>query len=399
VSRGAGVERDAHGRRTRERDRFGGDVATLAWTTGGRLAGAAVRLPDGGWLSIAPRAAHDARWGASDALLAGEVALTHFAAVDWAAVDAIPVLAEPAQLPAGAGTAVLNLLAALAADQGRGPLAYRGPYPTEQLFLALLESFRWQAEGDVDPLAAFMAGGLAWAPAPHARAFAPAGVYVQSRARIEKVVWRGRAYYRRDWQGVERHGAHRVRDAEGRVVCSLVALDTALEDHVVLAADGSVLETREPTAGTEAPRPVPPALASGLVAVIVAGSAPPLAEALHAVAGELTFEWAPLAGELAAVGAGAARVSPRLLRALAARLAAAPSRAEHVRLGFAALAELAQALGDDLRRRAQARLAGAPAAAQAAALDARRGTDAAAAARRIGEAVERLLGEAAQLLA
>ncbi|HET7341939.1 MAG TPA: hypothetical protein VFL90_10775, partial [Methylomirabilota bacterium] len=309
MSRGAGVERDAHGRRTRERDRFGAEAATLAWRADGTLAAASVRLPDGGWLEIAPRAARDARWGASDVLRAGGAVLTRFAAVDWAAVDAIPVLAEPARLPAGAGTAVLNLIAALADDQRRGALAYRGPYPTEQLFLALLESFRWQAEGEVDPLATFMAGGLTWTPAPHTRALAPGGVYVQSRERIEKVVWRGRAYYRAQWQGVERHGPLRVRDADGRVICSLWALDTALEDHVVLSAGGDVLDTREPVAGAEAPRRLPPGLASGLLDVVVAGSAPPLAEALLAIAGELTFEWAPLAGALAAVGDGRARLS------------------------------------------------------------------------------------------
>jgi hypothetical protein len=69
-----------------------------------------------------------------------------------------------------------------------------------------------------------------------------------------------------------------------------------------------------------------------------------------------------------------------------------------VRLGFAALAEAAHALGDALRARGQARLAGAETGAQAEAL-ARSSTDAAAAAREIGEAVERLLVETAQLRA
>ncbi len=55
-------------------------------------------------------------------------------------------------MPPGGGTAVLNLLAGLAADQGGGPVAYHGPYPSEQLFLALLESFRYEGGGS-DPLA------------------------------------------------------------------------------------------------------------------------------------------------------------------------------------------------------------------------------------------------------
>jgi hypothetical protein len=407
-SRGA-VERDARGRRVCERDRHGAAVATLDWAADGRLAGAAVRIPDGAWLRVAPRAAEDPRWGACDVLHHAGAPLTHFAAVEWAAIDAIPPLAEPARLPPGGGTAVLNLIAALAADQGRGPLAYRGPYPTEQLFLALLESFAFEIGGDeasppiaplVRVLELFVGGQLLWRPAPHARHFDPAGVYVQARERVEKLAWRGRAYYRGDWQGIARHGAHRVRELDGRVVGSLWALETALEDHVVLTAEGDVLEIREPAGGGEARRPLPPATAGGLVAIVVAGSAAPLAEAIRAVAGELVFEWAPLAGDLAALDRHHARVSTRLLHALAARLGAAGSRAEQVRLGFAALAEAAHALGDGLRARGQARLAAAGAAAQTAALAEGRSTVAAAAtAREIGQGVECLLDEAAQLLA
>ena len=428
-----------------ERDRHGAALATLTWTDDDRLAEAALRIPDGSWLRVVPRAGHDPRWGVSDVIHHANARLTAFAAVDWVAIDGIPPLAEPARLPPGGGTAVLNLIAALAADQQRGPLAYRGPYPTEQLFLALLESFTFEpattrttglaraetsgllnvgggeaspptappvrgaredpydSMGGEHPLKLFMRGGLVWMPYPHERVFDPRGVYIQlrelqSRKRVEKVVWRGRAYYRADWQGVERHATHRVRDVGERVVCSLWALGCALEDHVVLSREGAVLEVRAPAAAAEAPRPLPPATVAGLVAVVIAASAAPLAAAIRAVADNLVFEWAPLDGELAALAGARARVAPALLRALAARRAAAASRAEQVRLGFAALAEMAQALGDGLRARGQAHLAAAGAAAQAEALG-RTATGAAAAAREIGEAVERLLEDAAQLRA
>jgi hypothetical protein len=390
----------------REHDRYGNEVARLAWTVDGRLAEAAVRLPEGSWLTIEPRAAHDDRWGASDLLRHDGRPLTHCAAIEWAGVEAIPPLAEPARLPLGAGTAALNLVAALAADQGRGPLEYRGPYPTEQLFLALLESFRWQPVssddlvGVPDPLAVFNAGGLRWTPAPHARTFAPGGVYVQWRDRVEKVVWRGRAYYRADWQGVERHASHRVHDAGGHVHATLWALGAPLEDHLVLGPDGAVLGTGVPPPGDESACALPAAVGPGLVAVVIAGSAPPLAASLRAIATGLALEWAPLAGDLGAIEGNCARLSLRLRRALAARVRTAGSRAEQARLGFAALAELAQALGDGLRARAQARLAAAPAAVQAAALDtARSPAEAAAGAREIGAAVEALLEDAGQLLA
>jgi hypothetical protein len=400
----ARVERDRRGRRVRERDRHGTVVATLAWRDDGRLAEAEVRLADGAWLRVEPGAGHDPRWGRSDVVQHAGVALTHFAAVDWAAVSTIPPLAEPARLPPGGGTAILNLVAALAADQRGAPLAYHGPYPTEQLFLALLESFRFELPGpdvvgEAHPLERFMAGQLAWRAAPHARDFDPRGVYVQARERVEKVVWRGRAYYRPDWQGVERQATHRVRDADGRVRCSLWALGTALEDHLVLAADGVVLEVHAPAADDETPRALPAAIVRGVVAVVAAASAAPLAASIRAVAGALAFEWAPLAGDIATVDGPRARVGTRLLRALAARLGDVGDRAGQVRLGFAALVEMAHALGDALRARAQARLAAAPVATQAEALNRTAAASAAAEARAIGEAVERLLDEAAQLLA
>ena len=394
---GAEILRDARGRRIGERDRWGGHVARLTWADDA-LGEAAVRLPDGAWLVVRPRATHDARWGLSDVLhREGDARpLTHFAAVDWAAIDAIPPLAEPARLPAGAGTAVLNLIAALAADQGRTGLPYLGPYPTEQLFAALLEAFRWEGDAPTDdPLAAFMAGGLTWAPAPFSRAFTPEGACVQSRGRIEKVAWRGRTYTRTDWQGVERHAAHRVHDADGRVHCALWALGSALETHLVLTTDGAVVsaDTPERTGATE---PVGSEIATGLVAVVVASSAPPLANAIRAVAADLTFAWAPLAGELADVSETRAHLAQAMLVALRARLAAAGSRVEQVRLGFAALAELAAAAGDALRRQAQLRLAAEAAPVQAQAMGAGRSPgDAAASARDIGRAVETLLETAA----
>jgi hypothetical protein len=421
------VERDGRGRRLRELDRHGTPVATLAWGADDRLAEAAVRLPDGAWLGVTPRAGRDAAGGVADVVHRDGAALTIFGAIDWSAIDAIPALAEPVRLPAGGGTAILNLIATLADEQRRGPLAYRGPYPTEQLFLALLQSFEYERapmkvgwgeappptappgrvapEDPYDsttahPLELFCANRLVWRPAPHQRTFDPAGVYVQSRGRVERVVWRQRTYVRADWQGVALRLGHRLRDAGERVVASLWALEAPLEDHVILTRDGDVVETRAPAAVTEAARPLPPATAAGLVAAVTAASAAPLATAIRAAAGELAFEWAPLAGDLAVIDDGRARVSTTLLRALAARLAATTDRAAHVRLGFAALAEAAHALGDDLRARGQARLAAAGAGEQAAALrEATAGQDDGTTARLIGAAVEQMLAEAAQLRA
>src|SRR5947199_23340 len=155
------MRRDAAGRPAGEQDRHGSALSALEWSPDGRLSRASVRLPDGGWVSIEPGAGAAGPWGASDLVTRDGRPLTRLAALDWARVDRIPPLAEPARLPAGAGTAIFNLLARLAAEQGVAVLRYDAPYPTEALFLALLESFRYVPEEAPHPMDAFARG---WRP-------------------------------------------------------------------------------------------------------------------------------------------------------------------------------------------------------------------------------------------
>ena len=166
--------------------------------------------------------------------------------------------------------------------------------------------------------------------------------------------------------------------------CSLWALGAVLERHLVLTPEGDVVAVHEPIADGSATA-VGADVAAGLVAIVTASSAPPLAAAIRAEAAALAFTWAPLPGELAVVTPGHAHLSRAVLAALQARVTAAAGRVEQVRLGFAALAELAAALGDALRARAQVRLAAEPPAAQARALSATPSSEEAAAnAREIG---------------
>jgi hypothetical protein len=184
-----------------------------------------------------------------------------------------------------------------------------------------------------------------------------------------------------------------VRDTAGTVRASLQALGLVLEDHVVLASDGSVLDVPPPSDDPPAVHPLPPALVNGLVAVVVASSAPALATSIRDVAGELVFEWGPVTADLVEINPPRVRLSPKLRRALQTVLAGTDSRRQRVGLAFAALDEAATLIGDALRHDAQAVLAGAPAAEQAAALEAHSvaiNGDAAA----ISEAVEALLANA-----
>jgi len=388
------VRCDAAGRLVTELDRHETVVTQLDWHADGRLEQAAVRIPDGSWVTVHPGVGAAGPWGASDELRHDTRVITRFGALEWSSITHIPPLAEPSRLPPGAGTAVLNLIARLATEQGATTLRYDGPYPTEQLFLALLESFRWRADVS-DPLLAFMSGALAWEPAPHTRAFESERVYVQHRERIEKICVVGRAFYRPEWQGVGRRTSRVVRDAAGTVRASLQALGVVLEDHVVLAHDGGVLDMPQPSPDPPEVDRLPYAVVRGLVAAVVASSAPPLGASLREVAAPLTVEWGPVVGDLVEFADARVRLSPKLRRALTTMLARAQTRREQLGVAFAALGEVAQLLGDELRRRAQTALAAAPEAAQAAALAAPPVSDDGDAAA-IGEAVEALLA-AAQL--
>jgi hypothetical protein len=363
------MRRDAAGRPAGEHDRHRAPLSALEWSPAGRLARASVRLPDGGWVSIEPGAGAPGPWGASDLVTRDGRPLTRLAALDWTRVDRIPSLAEPARLPAGAGTAIFNLLARLAAEQSVIALRYDAPYPTETLFLALLESFHYVPADTPDPMVAFASGELAWTPAPHEVTIEAGGLWVQRRERIEKIVAGGRAYYRPDWQGVRRLAPRAVRDAGATVRASLVALGRVLEDHLVLAADGSVIDAPPAPADPPDVAPLAPDVVAGLVAMVVATSAPALGPWLLAAARAVEFAWGPVEADLVATDGAGVTLSHRLRRTLADAVRGR-TRAETLATALAALREAADLVADGLRARAQGALAAEPADVQAAALEA-----------------------------
>src|SRR5262245_50634739 len=231
----------------------------------GDLRAAWVSLGDGAVVGVLPGGAHHPLWGASDRLVrltpgGSPTTLTLAGAVRWSAVDTIPPVAEPGRLPAGAGAALLNALAALAWDQGGRALRYRGPYPTEQLFWSLTESFR--PEPETDALARFLADAeltfaraapveapVDWRPAPHERRLQADGLVVQLRDGVERLAWRGRRYHRVDGQEPRRREHRIVRAGETgharpRYVASLAALGVVVEDHLVVDDRGELLERR-----------------------------------------------------------------------------------------------------------------------------------------------------------
>lgn len=302
--------------------------------------------------------------------------LTLFQSVDWEAIAAIPPLAEPGRLPAGAGSALLNLLACLLQDQGRTVVRYRGPYPTEQLFLALLEAFRYDP-GVPDPLGRFLAGAeamalsgqsreapLDWTPAPHERLFPAPGVYVQLRDGVEKVVVDGRSYYRPRWQGVFRREHRTVRAVgEGttaRYAASLVAMETVLEDHLILDAEGEILARPEPHT-VEAPRaPLTGAWGRPLLETVVRESTPLLETAIREVFPRLRLAWGPVKGDLVEAEREAVTLNPALAAVYRARLRTLTDPGERLALAARLFGEVANLIAPMVRLAAQRWLEGLP---------------------------------------
>jgi hypothetical protein len=395
--RGALVGYAAGGPRRRlvELDRRGHLVAACRWREDGGLAWAKCLSAAGDWIGVEPGAGATRAWGRSDAIwrLAPDApwepreAITVFEAVDWARLEHIPPLAEPARLPAHAGTAVLDLLAGFMKDQGLARVRYRGPYPSETLFTALLECFRHDP-AEPAPLDRFLGGGdLDWLPAPHERHWVAEGVCAQMREDLDKVVANGVAYYRPDWQAVTRREPRVIRVVGERRICSLWALGRSLEDRLVLSPAGEVLDAPTPRADPRAPVPFKPLWTAALAALIAHESAPALNASIAETVAALALEWGAVPGDLLRMNGARARVSRRLLDAGLEWIREAPPGPDRGgRAGVLAL-EVARLLGPEVRRRAQARLEALPPDAQ------RRAWEAAETAGRrpLGDAVGRLL--------
>ncbi len=354
-------------RRVLELDRAGTVTAVLYWRPDGELDRARLRTAHGDWIGLEAQTAHHELRGCSDRLYRLRDGpswqpvdlLAAFEAIRWSAISHVPPLADPTGLPPGAGTAVLNLIAALAGDQGTGRLRYRGPYPTEQLFTALLESFRFETDSR-DPLEQFMGGGLDWSAAPHERVFERDGLCVQLRDGVEKAVFGRRAYYQTCWQSVIRNETRRVHRNGDIVVGAVWALGQPVEEHFVLDRSGKLLARRSTVPD---PRPVArigPRVHDGVTAVLRATSTPALDAAIVAAMRSLRLEWAGLAGDLVEVGGSRAHLSWRLADAGAARVRSGRSADDRLGRALEVLVEMARLLAGPLRLRAQSSLAARP---------------------------------------
>jgi hypothetical protein len=265
---------------------------------------------------------------------------------------------------------VLNFLAALMKDQGLPRTRYRGPFPTEQLFTSLLESFRHDPTQAL-PLERFLAdGGLDWLPAPYESHQVAPWVTVQLRQGIEKVVADGVTFYRTEWQGIKRREPRVIREDGERVVCSLWALGGPLEDRLILDRSGEVVEAPPPQAREVAPAPLAPVWNRALADLIARESAPALGSAIVDVLAAIELEWGAVPGDLVRMWTKRVRLSAELRDAATASLRSAEPGRERAEQALRFVLEVARLLGPEVRGRAQALLEALPEEGQAQRLEA-----------------------------
>lgn len=216
--------------------------------------------------------------------------LTAMSAVDLDRPTEIPIIAEPAALPPGAGAQLLNLIA----ERATGLLRYAGPYPTPALYRALLRSFRASADEATftahvldramrlarDPIA------VDFMPAPHRRVVHAHG-WSELREGVERTVIDQIAYD----QGYTRLVEDRAELWFGPTRHAHVA---------TLAGDGTLLagpHAIPPVAVPATPFPAPLRAALGeLIAELVPA---PLASTARDVIATRELAWADLGARIA----------------------------------------------------------------------------------------------------
>jgi len=357
-------------------DRCGRLILLMTWNPNGKLARFKVRGLDGRFLGIECGTASHLGWGLSDSvyILAGEEgfaidsSLTLFGSVAYEDVNLLPPLDAPARLPAGAGSTILNVFALLARDQGKTLLRYRGPYPTERLFATLNESFRYRGEPGVtrerftreaEEAAVnltMLEVPVDWEPYPHERFFPAAHTCVQLRDGVEKVYDRGRIYYRPDlFANAYVLRAEQPEDGGLRYVASLAILGQSLEDHLILDAEGEILERPlvPPSRALRGTTQLADEWKAVLVRLIASESTAPLRPALWPVINELTLEWSPVRGELWMQTGNELRLHAGMVAAYREVLADVRSAGERLLLAARFTSELARLIGPVVRMRAQ----------------------------------------------
>ncbi len=242
------------GRLRRAVDRHGHEVWSARWN-GEALHAVTLARPDRSTVVLEGSSqphplfhrAHDVR--VDDAVVA------RCGQTDWRAPKHVPPVDVPGAMPPGAGSALLNWLAAAAKQAGSGPLRYRGPYPTAALFDSLSHSFRLddppsaleRFTRDVESRSirgSMVEVDVPFHPGPFEWHWPTEGLCVQLRDGLERVYVGGRSY------ALHQLGTRRLRREGDRFVAYIDLGGIPWHDVLTLESDGT------PVGG---PAPVPAA--------------------------------------------------------------------------------------------------------------------------------------------
>jgi len=270
-----------------------------------------------------------------------ETVVARVASTDWGRPAHVPAIDAPAHVPAGAGTALLNVLAL----SGR-TLRYAGPYPTAALYASLCECFRPSAPEDE-----FTAGALERAlhgdrsevpvdlvPAPFERVMVAPRAVVHLRDGVERAYLGGLAW--------GRGGARRLTRDGDVTRASLWIADEAWAEVAVLSSEtGALISGPKPLPHVQSSvigKRFPPSLLAALVEVIAEDEPPLLVAAMRELVTELPAVWGDPGADVARPIAGVLVVHAALWERLGG--GAAPELARHLALALApSLKQLAQA--------------------------------------------------------
>ena len=300
------------GRVRRAVDRDGNEVWSARWN-GDALHTLTLYRPDRTTMVLQAEAqAHPLFHRAHALVVAGET-VANCGQTDWLEPRHIPPVDVPGALPSGAGSALLNWLAAASVRASTGPLRYRGPYPTAALFDSLSHSFR--VDDPPNALQRFtqnvesrsIRGSMVevdvpFHPAPFEWHWPNERLCVQLRDGLERVYIDGRGY------ALHQLGTRRLRRDEGAWVAYIDL--GGLPWHDVLRLDDLGAPLEEPVPRPKAPprllgQALPEEIAKLLTAVLQQRAPRLLAATVGAVLDGHVLRWGDTGDELARVVDGA----------------------------------------------------------------------------------------------
>lgn len=300
------------GRVRRAVDRGGNEVWSARWN-GDALHALTLYRPDRSTLVLEAEGRPHPLFHRAHALVVAGETVAHCGQTDWLAPQHVPPVDVPGALPSGAGSALLNWLAASAARANTGPLRYRGPYPTPALFDSLSHSFRvddppaslQRFTHDVESRSirgSMVEVDVPFHPHPFEWHWPSDRICVQLRNGLERVYVDGRSY------ALHQLGTRRLRRADG-VWVAYIDLG-GLQWHDVVRLDDRGVPLCEPIPRPKAPprligQALPEEIAKLLAAVLQQRAPRLLAATVGSVLDGHVLRWGDTGDELARAQDGA----------------------------------------------------------------------------------------------